>query len=487
MLLSDLIADEAAEVRGDPGLDIGRLIADSRRVRPGDLFAALEGAQADGLDFAEAAVAHGAVAVLGDARLAALPLPVTRVVTANPRRLLALMAARSAGPQPATIVAVTGTNGKSSIVSFTRQLWAACGLPGASVGTLGLVGPGIERPLGLTTPGPIELHGLLAELAAAGVSHVAIEASSHALAQHRVDGVRLSAAAFSNLTRDHFDYHGGTEAYFMAKARLFTELLPAGAVAALNADVPEFAKLASMVAERRLELLDYGIAARRVRLVGRSPTPAGQRLELVIDGREGKIESPLTGDFQAHNLLAAAALVLATGGDIAAILGALGSVEGARGRMELVARLANGSAVYVDYAHTPDALARALTALRPHTNGHLAVVFGAGGDRDPGKRPLMGEAAATHADRVYVTDDNPRGEDPALIRRAVLAGCPGALDAGDRRSAIALALRELEPGDALVIAGKGHEAGQTIAGVTYPFDDAAVVRDLALELAREAA
>jgi UDP-N-acetylmuramoyl-L-alanyl-D-glutamate--2,6-diaminopimelate ligase len=426
--------------------------------------------------------------VLGDRRLGDLPLPCTCVLSANPRLALARMASRWAGRQPETVVAVTGTNGKSSIVAFARQLWAACGIAAASVGTLGVVAPSGERPLGLTTPDPVELHAILAELARAGVSHAALEASSHALAQYRLDGVRLRAAAFSNLTRDHFDYHGSFEAYAAAKARLFEELLPAGAAAVLNADVPLYARLAAIAAERRLELVDYGAEARRIRLLRQTATAGGQRLEVAIDGRRATIESRLVGDFQAHNLLAAAGLALATGNPAELILDRLGAIVGARGRMELAARLPNGAAVYVDYAHTPDALARVLQAARPHTAGRLAVVFGAGGDRDIGKRPLMGEAAAAYADRVYVTDDNPRSEDPARIRAAVLAGCREVgVDAGPRRVAIGRALAELGPGDVLVVAGKGHEPGQTIAGVTHAFDDVEVVRELSNASAGEAA
>jgi UDP-N-acetylmuramoyl-L-alanyl-D-glutamate--2,6-diaminopimelate ligase len=480
--LRALLADDARLLGGDD-VEVQGLALDSRMLRPGDLFAALPGTRTDGRAFIEDALARGAVAVLGGPDLAAAGLAVPVAVAAEPRRALAAMAARFYAAQPEATVAVTGTNGKSSIVSFARQLWTGLGRAAASIGTLGVVAPGLERPLGLTTPDPIELHAILAELAGRGVTVAAIEASSHALAQHRIDGVKLAAAAFSNLTRDHFDYHGGHEAYLAAKARLFAELLPAGATAVLNSDTPEFKALTAVCRERAIEVLDYGRQARCLRLVQQAWRPAGQALRVEILGCKGEVESPLVGGFQAHNLLAAAGLVVATGADPARVIAGLGRVEGARGRMQLVARHPSGAPIFVDYAHTPDALERVLDALRPHTRGALAVVFGAGGDRDPGKRPLMGLAAAGRAERIYVTDDNPRSEDPAAIRRAVLAGCPAAIDAGDRHSAICRAVAELDRGDLLVIAGKGHELGQTIAGRTEPFDDAAVVAEAVARLA----
>jgi UDP-N-acetylmuramoyl-L-alanyl-D-glutamate--2,6-diaminopimelate ligase len=480
------LAADLARVVGDGDPEIGGLALDSRAVRPGDLFAALPGTRTDGLAFVADALGRGAVAVLGDRRLDALGLPVPAVVADDPRAALARVAARLFTPQPAVQVAVTGTNGKSSVASFTRQLWQALGHVAGSIGTLGVEAFDAVEPLALTTPDAATLHRLMAGLAGRGVTHVAFEASSHALDQRRVDGTGLRAAAFTNLTRDHYDYHGSPEAYLAAKARLFAAVLPERGTAVLNADVPEHEELAAICAGRGITVLDYGRGARRLRLVEQRPTADGQRITLAVDGRPHRIESPLVGDFQAWNLLAAIGLVLASGDASDATVAAAGEVRGARGRMQLVGRTRGGAAVFVDYAHTPDALARVLAALRPHTAARLAVVMGAGGDRDPGKRPLMGAACVT-ADRVYVTDDNPRSEDPAAIRRAVLAGCRGGVDAGDRRAAIRRAIRELGAGDVLVVAGKGHETGQTIAGRTLPFDDAAVVAEELAAVAGERA
>jgi UDP-N-acetylmuramoyl-L-alanyl-D-glutamate--2,6-diaminopimelate ligase len=338
--------------------------------------------------------------------------------------------------------------------------------------------PGFEPGPGLTTPDPVSLSETLAALARAGVQHAAIEASSHGLDQFRLDGVRLAAAAFTNLTRDHLDYHGSMEGYRAAKLRLFIELLPAGApvVASSEMDGATLEALGEIAARRRLVLRTVGENGSAIRLLGTVPRPDGQMLRVVLAGREHEIALPLPGRFQADNALMAAELAMALGERSA--LERLESLQGVRGRLELAARLPNGAAVYVDYAHTPDALERLLTALRPHTAGRLHVVFGAGGDRDRGKRPLMGAAAARFADVAIVTDDNPRSEDPATIRAAVLAACPGGRDGGDRESAIAAALNGLGPGDVLAVAGKGHEQGQTIGGTVVPFDDVSVVRRL---------
>lgn len=475
MLLSEL-KTEAVRLIGDGSVRIDGLAADSREVKAGDLFAAVPGIKADGSGFIDAARKAGAVAVLrqgpvGDGE--GLPT----LEAANVRLALAQIAARFYGRQPATMLAVTGTNGKSSIASFVRQIGQALGIATASIGTLGVQAPGIDETLGLTTPGPIAIHRILRHLADEGVKLAAMEASSHALDQYRLDGVRLRAAAFTNLTRDHFDYHGDFAAYFAAKARLFEELLPPDGVAVLNADIPEFERLMAIARARGLEVLDYGRAARALKLVDQAPAAQGQVLTFEALGRTVAIESGLVGGFQAHNLLAAVGLMLAADIALDRIQAVLPAVKGAHGRVELVATRAHGAPVFVDYAHTSDALERVLEALRLHTRGRLVVVFGAGGDRDPGKRPLMGAAAARLADRVYVTDDNPRSEDPAAIRRAVLAGCPGGIDAGDRRRAIFQAVAELGPEDLLVIAGKGHERGQTIAGVVHPFDDELVARE----------
>ncbi|MFO1068723.1 MAG: UDP-N-acetylmuramoyl-L-alanyl-D-glutamate--2,6-diaminopimelate ligase [Geminicoccaceae bacterium] len=486
MRLSSLIPDGARLV-GDGAAEIGGLCVDSRTVRDGDLFAALGGTRTDGRQFVADAVAKGAVAVLGPVGLAAAGLPVPVVEAAEPRLALARMAARFFGAQPETIVAVTGTNGKTSTAVFTRQIWERLGLKAASLGTLGLHAPSGYRPGALTTPDAVVLHRIAAELAAAGVQHLAIEASSHGLDQHRLDGLRLAAGAFTNLTRDHFDYHGTEAAYLAAKRRLFSVLLPAGAAAVLNADVPQFAALADDARRRGVRLIDYGRSAKVLRLVDQKLHGDGQSLEVEIDGRPQRIELPLVGPFHAWNALAALGLVIGTGGDVARAVDALGHLVGAPGRMELVARR-NGASAYVDYAHTPDALEQALKALRAHTGGRLVVVFGCGGDRDPGKRPLMGGIAGRLADRVIVTDDNPRSEDPALIRRAIAAAAGSqAVEIGDRAMAIEAGFAGLRPGDVLLVAGKGHETGQTVAGRTLPFDDAAVCRRLAGPLSGAAA
>jgi UDP-N-acetylmuramoyl-L-alanyl-D-glutamate--2,6-diaminopimelate ligase len=485
MRLSELMGETRLVRGGAADPEILGLTADSRQVRPGFLFAALPGSKVDGRSFIAAAAAGGAVAVLAPHDtllppvLARLPL----VADDNPRRRLALAAARFHGRQPRTVVAVTGTNGKTSVAEFTRQLWAGLGEKAASLGTLGVVTPDRRRPGALTTPDPVALHATLAELAAAGIEHAAIEASSHGLDQFRLDGLRLSAAAFTNLSRDHLDYHGTMGRYLAAKARLFEALLPAGAAAVLNADAEPFAALAAACRARGLPVLSYGRGGADLRLESATPTAPGQRLVVTLLGQRRELEFPVAGAFQADNLLCALGLVIATGAPVDAAAAAVAGLGGVPGRIELAARAASGAAIYIDYAHTPDALATALSALRPHTIGSLSVVFGCGGDRDRGKRPDMGEVAARLADRVIVTDDNPRGEPPAAIRAAVMAACPGAREIGDRRAAIRAAIVELAAGDLLVIAGKGHESGQTVAGVTHPFDDREVARSIVAELA----
>ncbi len=486
MRLSSLVIDGTCLV-GNGDVEVGGLSADSRAVRPGDLFAALPGGQHDGRSFVAEALQRGAVAVLGAAGLAGSFPGVPVLEAVEPRRALALIAARMFARQPETVVAVTGTNGKTSTAVFTRQLWRACGHAAASLGTLGLQAPGIDRPGFLTTPDPVSLHAALAELADAGVDRLAMEASSHGLDQRRLDGVRLAAAAFTNLTRDHFDYHGSAEAYFDAKRRLFRELLPRGAVAVLNADVPEFAVLSADARARGIDVVDYGRAASCLRIVEQQLDAGGQVLTYSRAGRELTVRLALVGAFQAWNALAALGLVIATGGDADVAGGALSLLEGAPGRMKLATRLPNGAPVFVDYAHTPDSLEKALTSLRAHTERRLHVVFGCGGDRDPGKRPLMGAIAQRLADLVYVTDDNPRSENPAEIRRAVLAAAPDAIEVGDRAEAIATAMAGLQSGDILLVAGKGHERGQIIGTRTLPFDDVEVCRAAAAALRDRAA
>ncbi len=455
------------------------MTADSRAVRPGMLYAALPGARADGRAFISDAVARGAAAVLAPVGTAwPVGVPVRpMILDAEPRRALARLAALQAGPQPERIVAVTGTNGKTSTAEFLRQILAGSGVEAASLGTLGLITRTSQSTPGLTTPDPVALAEALAALARDGVRAVALEASSHGLDQFRLDGVRLAAAGFSNLTRDHLDYHGTTEAYRAAKLRLFDALLPAGApaVASASLDAATMDALRGIAARRGLALHRVGEDGDLLRLVRATPQPGGQVLEIDAGGVRRELILPLPGRFQADNALLAAGLAIVTG--TADALDRLPALQGVRGRMELAATLPNGAAVYVDYAHTPDALDRLLSALRPHTAGRLHVVFGAGGDRDPGKRPLMGVAARA-ADRAIVTDDNPRSEDPAAIRRAVLAALPGAAEIGDRTAAIAAAMDSLAPGDVLVVAGKGHEQGQAVGGAVLPFDDASIVRGL---------
>ena len=473
------LCDDHVSLRGSGEVEIGGLSLDSRRVRPGDLFAAIPGTRTDGARFVAEAQRAGAAAVLGDmAAVAATELPA--LVAADPRAALARIAARFYGRQPATVVAVTGTSGKSSVAVFTRQLWSGLGLRAASLGTLGLQTSDEAGDGSLTTPDAITLQRIAAELASEGVEHLALEASSHGLDQHRVDGLRLAAAAFTNLSRDHFDYHGSPAAYYAAKRRLFAELLPHGAAAVLNADVAEFADLRGLAAQRGLRLLDYGAAGNALRLLRRTPTAHGMELEVELLGRRHGFAIGLVGAFQASNLLAAAGLVLAGGAAVEAVLPLLATLRPPPGRMQLVARHASGAAAFVDYAHKPEALAKALEALRPHTAGRLVVVFGCGGDRDAGKRPLMGEIAARHADAVVVTDDNPRSEAPAPIRAQILAAAPGAVEVGDRGEAIRAAFAGLRAGDTLLVAGKGHETYQLVGDQVLHFDDAEVVRAAAL-------
>jgi UDP-N-acetylmuramoyl-L-alanyl-D-glutamate--2,6-diaminopimelate ligase len=487
--LSELIEDvPLVPASRPPDPNVTGLTCDSRAVEPGYLFAAFAGSRADGADFIDDAIARGAVAVLVAPDMNRRePIAAAVIADPNPRRRYAQLAARFYADQPRTIAAVTGTNGKSSVVSFLRQIWTRLGRPSASLGTLGMESDRIQSPVRLTTPDAALLHLRLAELAHAGIDHLAIEASSHGLDQHRIDGVRIGAAAFTNLTRDHLDYHGSIASYLAAKRRLFESVMAPGGVAVLNAESPEFEGLAQACWAKRHRVIAYGRHAprshRAVTLADLVPTPRGQRLTIEADAARWTGEVPLIGSFQADNLLCAAALAIGCGDDAEAVLEALPGLTGVPGRVERVATLANGASIFVDYAHTPDALRALLTALRDHVTARLCVIFGCGGERDPGKRVQMGQAAAALADRVIVTDDNPRGEDPAAIRAAVLAGCADAEEIGDRAQAIVAAIRELEPGDLLVIAGKGHETGQIVAGTTIPFDDAEVARQAVRSLA----
>lgn len=474
-----VISAGALSVMTDP--EISGLTADSRRVQPGWLFAALPGSVTDGRAYIDQAIEGGASAILSlpDAE-GRVDGRVPLIADPDPRRRLARMAAAFYGIQPKTVVAVTGTNGKTSVAEFTRQIWALLGRQSASLGTLGIVADrGPEGP-SLTTPDPVTLHKTLAELADRGIECAALEASSHGLDQARLDGVRLAAAAFTNLSRDHLDYHGTMEAYRTAKLQLFERVMGSAGTAVLNADSPEFALFRDTATERGQAVLSFGEApGADIRLVERQPTPTGQKLDLVVQGARFSVTLSLLGDFQAWNVLAALGLVLAAGTPARDAVAVLPLLRGVRGRMEQAAVLSNGSAVYVDYAHTPDALETVLKAARPHVAGRLRCIFGCGGDRDPGKRPMMAERVQAFADYPVLTDDNPRSEDPAEIRRQALLGAPGIEEIGGREAAIHQTVARLAPGDVLIVAGKGHEPGQEINGVVHPFDDASVVRDAA--------
>ncbi|EHH68646.1 UDP-N-acetylmuramoyl-L-alanyl-D-glutamate--2,6-diaminopimelate ligase [Gluconobacter morbifer] len=480
MHLSKLFLQCGSSVSVSPDPEISAVTADSRQVRPGTLFFALRGTRQNGAAFIPQAVANGAVAIVAD-HPAEASVPV--ILRPDASHVLARMASLLAGPAPAFLAAVTGTNGKSSTVEFLRQLWLLQGYRAASLGTLGLISDtDVLPPPSLTTPDPVSLANTLAALATAGVDHVALEASSHGLEQHRLDGLRLKAAGFSNLTRDHLDYHGTIEAYRTAKLRLFDDLLPAEGIAAVNADMdPDTLNaLQAAAAQRGMTLRTVGRTGTTLRLLDATPTPSGQILRIALRGTElPPVSLSLPGLFQADNALLAAAMCWENEDDAMAVLECLPKLTGVRGRCERAAELSNGAAAYVDFAHTPDALERVLGSLRPHTAGRLVVVFGAGGDRDRGKRPLMGEIAARMADLAIVTDDNPRTENPAEIRSEIHAACPDALEIADRRSAIAAGLNALGQGDILVVAGKGHEQGQIVGTTILPFDDRTVVRELA--------
>jgi len=453
------------------------LSVDSRSVRKGHLFAALPGSRIHGGEFIQYALRMGAGAVLTDregariarSELAEAEVPV--VLAEDPRQALAYAAALWFGIQPDTVVAVTGTNGKTSVATFTRKIWTALGLPSVNLGTTGVEGA-YQAPLAHTTPEPITLHEVLAKVAEAGIDHAAMEASSHGLAQRRLDGVRLTAAAFTNFTQDHLDYHASFEDYFNAKAALFSRVLPDDGAVVVNLDDPRGADIADIALDRGQDLLTIGHGAdANLRIRAQRYDAAGQDLRFEWNGRPHQVRLDLIGGFQAENVLAAAGLAIASGCDPARVFETLPELTGVRGRMQLAATRETGATVFVDYAHTPDALKTALKALRPHVLGRLIVVFGAGGDRDTTKRPLMGAAAETYADVVFVTDDNPRSENPADIRAAILAGCPEATEVGDRAEAILRGVDALHAGDALLIAGKGHETGQTVGDDVFPFDD----------------
>ena len=451
---------------------------DSRDVREGHLFAALPGTRLHGATFIQYALRMGAGAVLTDragANIAKSELAgtgVALVLAEDPRQALAYAAALWFGAQPEIMVAVTGTNGKTSVASFTRQIWEAMGIRAANLGTTGVEGA-FRAQLSHTTPEPVTLHRLLADMAAAGVSHAAMEASSHGLAQSRLDGVRLSAAAFTNFTQDHLDYHQNFDDYFNAKAGLFSRVLPEEGTAVINIDDARGPEMAEIARVRGQRLISVGRSETAdIRILNQRFDTTGQEVLFSWQGDQRRVRLALIGGFQAENVLAAAGLVIGTGVEASDVFDTLHELTTVRGRMQLAATREHGAPVFVDYAHTPDAVATALSALRPHVLGRIIVVLGAGGDRDQGKRALMGQAAEANADVVFVTDDNPRSEDPAVIRAMVMQGCPQANEVGDRAEAILRGVDALGPGDALLIAGKGHETGQTVGDDVLPFDDA---------------
>ena len=467
MKLAALLPEAGASLGS---LEITGVAADSRKVRPGFLFVAIAGAKADGAAFAAQAVKAGAVAVAAELKPDGLPDAVVFVAVKNARRALALAAAGFYSRQPQVIAAVTGTSGKTSVAAFTRQIWETLGLPAASIGTVGVVSPKGETYGSLTTPDPVDLHRTLDGLAGEGVTHLALEASSHGLDQHRLDGVRIAAGGFTNLSRDHLDYHPTIEAYLAAKMRLFDELIAADGTAVIDVDDCYAEQVVAAAEKRRLKIITVGEKGDGIRLVGGTIDGFAQVVDMAHAGRRYSIKLPVVGGFQVQNAAVAAGLAIATGSDPAKVFPALEKLTGAKGRLEL-AGTHKGAPVFIDYAHKPDALAKALAALRPYAKGKLVVVFGCGGDRDQGKRPIMGRIAQENADRVIVTDDNPRSENAAAIRAAILAAAPGATEIGDRNEAIRASIASLNDGDVLLIAGKGHETGQIVGDKVIPFSD----------------
>lgn len=453
------------------------LTQDSRAVKRGFLFAALPGSKMDGRKFIEDAIRNGASAILAPtgAMLPGGTDDVELITDDNPRRKLALLAAEFYGSQPGFIAAVTGTNGKTSTVHFARDLWKLRGLKAASIGTLGVRMGDTVRSGSLTTPDPVSLQAELADLAAVKVTHLVMEASSIGLHQHRLDGVQLKAAAYTNLSWDHIDYHADMDNYFEAKARLFAEVLDKSGTAILNADTPEFGKLKKLTENHGCHMISYGHGGEDIKIISAQPTPGGKELKLEVFGKPYEVQFPIVGAFQMMNALCAFGIVIAEAPDdqeaVDFYAQALSKLQGPPGRLQLVPGHAKDAAVYVDYAHTPDALKNVLEALRPHTTGKLVCVFGCGGDRDRSKRPAMGEIASKLADTVIVTDDNPRSENPESIRKEILKAAAGAKEIGNRREAIQEAVKNLGKGDVLVIAGKGHEQGQIFEDHTEPFDD----------------
>ncbi len=468
MRLTDLVpsSNSSTTIRG--------ITADSRAVAPGYIFVALKGVKVDGRDFIPQAIAQGAAAIVTEEDTMLDNSTVPLIKHPNPRQFFSQLAARFYTPHPRYITAVTGTNGKTSTAHFCQQLWHLLGHDSASIGTIGIVKNGQMEYSGvnLTTPDPVTLHKTLSELAQDGFNHVAMEASSHGLDQYRLDGVTLCAAGFTNLSRDHLDYHPDLESYFQAKLRLFSEVLHEGATAVLHTDIPEYERMRAVSESRKHRIIDYGTKAKTLHVRSLTPLPNGQELVLDYAGKTHTIHLPLIGSFQASNVLCALGLVSASDATIEQLIPLLPRLTSVPGRMEWVtSERDDRGQVFVDYSHTPDALEKALEVLRHHTDGKLWVVFGCGGDRDKGKRPQMGAIAARLADNVIVTDDNPRSEVPATIRQEVLAGCPDAIEIGDRKEAIHYAISHSQKGDIVLIAGKGHEKTQTVGGQTFAFDD----------------
>jgi UDP-N-acetylmuramoyl-L-alanyl-D-glutamate--2,6-diaminopimelate ligase len=476
MKLADLALDAAPLDPRFASIEISGVTADSRKVKPGFLFVAIAGAKADGAHFAKQAAAAGAAAIIAEQPLD-LPDHVAFIKVGNARRALALAAAAFFPRQPAHIAAVTGTSGKTSVAAFTRQIWAALGFQSASIGTVGVVSPQGETYGSLTTPDPVELHRTIDQLAREGVTHLALEASSHGLDQHRLDGVRISAGGFTNLSRDHLDYHPTIADYLAAKMRLFDTLIVDGGTAVINVDDCYSGQVVAAAQKRGLKVMTVGEHGDGIKLAAGRIEGFAQVIDIVHAGRTYKVKLPLVGGFQVQNAALAAGLAIATGAEPARVFPALEKLTGAKGRLEL-AGTRNGAPIFIDYAHKPDALAKALQALRPYVSGKLVVVFGAGGDRDTGKRPIMGRIARENADRVIVTDDNPRSENAAAIRAAILAEAKGAAEIGDRAQAIRAGIGELQQGDVLLIAGKGHETGQIIGDKIVPFSDHDAVADV---------
>jgi UDP-N-acetylmuramoyl-L-alanyl-D-glutamate--2,6-diaminopimelate ligase len=482
MLLSLLTGPEMSAPGALSGIEVTGITADSRAVKPGFLFAALPGTKVDGTRFIAEAIGKGAVAVLAkEGTSVRVPASVPVLRAAEPRRALALMAARFHAAQPPVTVAVTGTNGKTSVAEFTRQIFATLGHTAASLGTIGLVKPDGSIYGSLTTPDPVSLHATLAGLASEGITHLAFEASSHGLDQYRLDGVRLAAAAFTNLGRDHLDYHADENAYLAAKMRLFAELLQPRQPAVINADGARATDALVVAKARDLNLFTTGAAGEHLHLVSLARDGFAQRIVVRHNGRDFSLHFPLLGSYQVENALVAAGLAIVTGSEPAATIDAIQNLTGVKGRLEVVGQV-RGGLVVVDYAHKPEALAAALNALRPFASGRLICVFGCGGDRDKGKRPIMGRIAADKADRVIITDDNPRSEPPERVRAEIIAGASDALEIGDRALAIHAAIASLSKGDVALIAGKGHETGQILGNTVIPFSD----HDVAMEeIARE--